>query len=61
MAKTIKVEWNWEDVAAIADEWMRKPITKAQAERLISKIKRSAEDRIAQQGFSVIADLIERL
>lgn len=61
MAKTIKVEWNWEDVATIAYEWMGKPITKAQAEKILARVKRRAEDQIAREGFSVIARLIEGL
>lgn len=61
MPKTIKVEWNWEDIAEIYSEWMGESITKAQAEKIITKIKRRAEDGIAQGGFSIIAKLIESL
>jgi len=61
MAKTIKVEWNAEDIAEIVSEWLGKSISKAQAERIIAKIKRQAEDGIAQAGFSVISGLVERL
>jgi len=61
MAKTIKVEWNAEDIAEIVRDWLGKGVSKAQAERIIAKIKRRAEDGIAQAGFAVISGLIERI
>lgn len=60
MAKTIKVEWNAEDVQTIVSEWLGEHISKAQAEKIISKVKAEAEERIARKGFSVIADLVSQ-
>lgn len=61
MAKTIKVEWNAEDIQEIVSEWLGEHISKIQAENIIKKIQAAAEERIAHEGFGVIAHLIERL
>ena len=54
-----QVEWNTEDVAEIFSEWMGRSISKAEAEKIITKIRRRAGDEIARAGFSVIAGFVE--
>lgn len=61
MAKTIKVEWNSEDIQIIVGEWLGESVSKSKAEKIIARIKAEAEDKIARAGFSVIADLVARL
>lgn len=61
MAKTIKVEWNAEDIQTIVSEWLGEHVSKKEAEKILGRIKADAEEKIAQAGFSVIATLLERL
>jgi hypothetical protein len=60
-AKTIKVEWNVEDIQEMFKDWIGHSISKDQAENIIGSIKEHAEEGIKRAGFSIISGLLEQL
>lgn len=61
MAKTIKIEVDAEGIREIVSEWMGEHVSKTEAERILSKIKKPAEEELSQKAFGIISRLIERL
>ena len=61
MANIIKVEWNAEAIQDIVHDWLGESVSKAEAEKIIKKIKADAEETISMRGYTVIINLLERL
>lgn len=59
MEKKIVVEWTLEDVASMAHEWTGVILTKAQAEKVLNRVKKTALDEIRSAGTSVIFKHLE--
>ncbi len=59
MAKVIRVEVDATGIQEMVSEWMGRSISKAQAQKLLDKVKGRAEDLLSREAFNILSTLID--